>query len=62
MSRITKAICDECGKEIEYKDWYYTADIVCQSNASGNGEQILDGDYCEECFKKKILKRVVNKD
>lgn len=58
MSKITKTICDKCNKEINYEDWYYSADIVSKSNSCNNGEQIIQGDYCNECFKKIISKRL----
>lgn len=59
MSRITKTICDSCQKEIDYKDWYYTADITNKSNSEQNGQQIMSGDFCNECFK-KIIKKELN--
>lgn len=58
MSRITKTICDECKKEIDYEDWYYSADITSQSNSCDTGEQIMQGDYCKNCFKKRIIKKL----
>ena len=57
MSKITKTICDNCNKEIDYEDWFYTADITNESNSCKNGEQIMRGDYCKDCFKELILKR-----
>lgn len=62
MSKITKTICDACGKELEYTDWYYKARITSESNASSIGEQIADGDYCNECFIDKVLNRCTNKN
>lgn len=58
MSRIQKTICDNCNKEIDYEDWCYTADITSQSNSCNTGEQIMQGDYCKECFKELIRKRL----
>lgn len=62
MSKITKTICDSCNKEIDYKDWYYSASITNQSNSCSNGEQIMLGDYCQECFYKLLKERLNMKE
>lgn len=61
MSRITKTItiCDNCSKEINYENWYYTADITNQSNSCDYREQIMKGDFCQKCFKELIKKESV---
>jgi len=58
MSRRQKTICDNCNKEIDYENWYYVANITSQSNHCCNGEKIMQGDYCKECFKELISKRL----
>lgn len=52
MSKVTKAICDKCKKEINYSDWYYVlGDISSVSQSSAIGSVLLrGGDFCEECF------------
>lgn len=54
MSKITKTICDNCEKELDYNEWYLEAKIIEESNSSEIGRQICDGDYCKKCFKEKV--------
>lgn len=54
MSSITKTICDVCDKEIDYNDWFYRINLVSMSNSYEIGKQIMNGDYCEKCFVKRI--------
>lgn len=50
MSRITKAICDKCNREIELNEWFYSARITEISANSDKGRMIAEGDYCKKCF------------
>lgn len=52
MSKVTKAICDKCKKEIDFSDWYYhVGDIKFVSQSSAIGKVLVTkGDFCEECF------------
>lgn len=52
MSRITKSVCDNCGNEIDYNEWYYSVgDIIEKNESCENGELILKGgDFCRTCY------------
>lgn len=62
MSKLIKTICDNCDKEIDYEDWFYTADITSESNSCKSGVQVMKGDYCKDCFRELILKQVKIKE
>ena len=55
MSRITKCICDGCGKEIEKDPIAIFADHVDAESMDFVGVHWTDGkDYCESCIRKVI--------
>lgn len=61
MSKITKTKCDKCNKELDEETWYYKANITSQSEKYLHVKQIMNGDYCEECYGEIILKEMQNK-
>ena len=50
MSRIQKAICDKCNREMELNEWFYSARITEISTGSSVGRNVAEGDYCKKCF------------
>lgn len=58
MSKITKAICDNCGKELDIEEYYYSANITEQAEAHDKGRMVAHGDFCKECFKERIKKEI----
>lgn len=58
MSKVTKAICDSCGRELEVEEYYYSANIAEQAEKYDKGIMVIHGDFCEKCFKKKIKEEI----
>ena len=54
MSKVTKIICDKCGRELDVEEWYYYGSIISTKASISMGARILDGDYCKKCFKEII--------
>ena len=58
MARVQKAICDECNKEIDLDEWFYSGNLVKHCANYDIGEQLLNGDFCSECFIVRMKKRL----
>ena len=54
MSRVEKAICDKCKREMELDEWFCSARITEMSMGSSIGRYIAKGDYCKKCFTETI--------
>lgn len=61
MSKIMKIKCDKCNKELDEDAWYYKANLISQSEKYSNAKQIMNGDYCEDCFGEIIVKEMQDK-
>lgn len=59
MSRIVKVICDNCKKEIDLDEWYYSARVYRERTNLDKGKSLMQGDYCKNCFNAG-LKEILN--